>query len=99
MNDQEIINRGAEAEQFKRYIEENGYFNSIVAIARVLISHNIASLKPDEQMKFTILKSQEIAIDDLLSIIESDIIEGQKAIDRVQSGTRDKDSYGKGDIL
>ena len=99
MDEQQIINRGSDAEEFKRYIDDNPYFNSVVALSKELILQNIMSLRPDEQMKFTVLKSQGKAIDALMNLIEIDISEGKKAIDRMQSETGNQDTYGEGDIL
>jgi len=99
MDEQQIINRGSDAEEFKRYIDDNPYFNSVVALSKELILQNIMALRPDEQMKFTVLKSQDKAIDELMNLIEIDISEGKKAIDRMQSETGNQKTYGEGDIL
>jgi hypothetical protein len=86
MTDQQLINRGSDAEQFKRYLEDNPYFNSVVEEARRIITESIMSLKPDEQMKFTVLKSMLTSIDDLLNLIEIDVYAGQKALAKLQAG-------------
>lgn len=99
MTEQEIINRGSDAEQFKRYVEDNPYFTSVVALSKQLIWQNICALKPDEQMKFTVLKSQELAIEELMNLIEMDIYEGQKAISRLQELETREEGYQKGDVL
>ena len=99
MNDQEIINRGSDAEDFKRYLEDKPYFISVVANAKQINWLKICDLKPDEQMKFTILKSQQQAIEDLMSLIDIDIYNGQKAVERMQSEKGEKTTYVKGAVL
>lgn len=99
MDEQQIINRGSDAEQFKRYLEDNPYFGSVIELARQLIAQNIDGLKPDEQMKFTILRSQSMAISMLLDLIEMDIEAGQKALGRMQGKEVKEGTYGEGDVL
>jgi len=83
--DQELINRGSDAEQFQRYISEHPYFNSVVEEAREILTKKINSLKPDEQMKFTVYQSMLISINELVNLIEVDIYAGQKALEKLQT--------------
>jgi len=99
MTEQEIINRGSDAEQFKRYLEDNPYFTSVIALSKQMLWQNICGLRPDEQMKFTVLKAQQEAIEELMNLIEIDIYEGQKAISRVQNPEHGGEVYQKGDVL
>jgi hypothetical protein len=99
MTEQEIINRGSDAEQFKRYMEENPYFTSVIALSKQLLWQNICDLRPDEQMKFTVLKAQQDAIEELMNLVEIDIYEGQKAISRMQTPEHGDEVYQKGDVL
>lgn len=100
MTDQEITNRGTDAEEFKRYLEERPYFTSVVAVAKQMIWNNIASLRPDETIKFTVLKSQLTGVEELMSLIEMDIEAGQKALARMQGVNEvKKNTYGEGDVL
>lgn len=99
MTEQEIINRGSDAEQFKRYMEENPYFTSVIALSKQLLWQNICDLRPEDQMMFTVLKARQDAIEELMNLIEIDIYEGQKAISRMQTPEHGDEVYQKGDVL
>lgn len=99
ITDQQLVDRGTEAEAFKRYLTENQYFLSVVAFAKLIIQQNISTLRPDEQMRFTILRANAEGIDGMMSLIDMDIKSGQEALGRMQGGTREQGTYGEGDVL
>jgi len=99
MTEQEIINRGSDAEEFKRYLDDNPYFTSVIALSKQLLWQNLCDLRPHEQMEFTVLKAQQDAIEELMNLVEIDIYEGQKAIERVQKPEHGDEVYQKGDVL
>jgi hypothetical protein len=81
LTDEQLMNRGAEAEQSRDYIV------TVIDHAKDMILDLIMNLSPDETMKFSILKSEILGINELLSIVEADINEGRAAIQRIQGTT------------
>lgn len=98
MTDSEIAARGSQAEEFLRYYNDNPYFQSVVGVAKQIVTNKIMNLKPDQQIEFTILKSQMTVFDDLFNLVNIDVFEGQKAVARIQ-GEPAEGKYAKGAIL
>lgn len=78
MTDNELMDRGAQAEQAKPYIA------SVLDQAKGMILDRLITLAPDQTMLFTVYRSQILYLDDILALVEGDIREGQNAIDRIQ---------------
>lgn len=78
---EELMNRGAEAEAAKPYIE------SVVKGAKDMILDRLINLAPDETMLFTVYRSQIICFDDILTVVEADIMKGREAIEIIQGET------------
>lgn len=81
MTGDELITRGAEAEQARDYVL------ALVSGAKDLILDRLINLAPDQTLLFTIYKSQLQCLDDIPAVVESDIRAGREAIDELQGGT------------
>jgi hypothetical protein len=84
MNDELLLARAAEAAQAKPYIE------TVINEAKNLIFDRIMGLAPDQTIYFTVYKSQMVCLDDILSVLEADITNGQNALARLQGETEQK---------
>lgn len=78
LDDRELMTRGGQAELAKPYII------ALVTGAKELILDRLITLAPDQTTLFTVYRSEMLALDDIITTVESDIANGQNAINRVQ---------------
>ena len=89
MTDDQLLEKGSQAEQAKEYLQ------GLVSEATRSLSEQLLSLYPDETIKFSVIRSQMIAIGDIMGVVEHDIKQGQEALQRIQSPMSEQ----KGGIL
>jgi len=89
MTDDQLLEKGSRAEQAKDYLQE------LVTGATTSLSEQLLNLYPDETVKFSVVRSQMIAIADIMGVVEHDIKQGQEALERIQSPMSEQ----KGGIL
>ena len=87
MLDEELIERGSQAEQSQEYVA------SLIERSKGHIFDNIMALAPNQTELFTVFKSQIVYLDNVLATVAADIRDGQKAIERIQ-GTAEVTNTG-----
>lgn len=76
---EDMMERGAAAENASDYVK------TIIKEAKEIILDRIVALQPDQTILFTVYKSELIALDDILSVLAADIINGKNAISEIQN--------------
>jgi len=89
MTDDQLLEKGTQAEQAKEYLD------SLVKVATDSLSEQLSNLYPDETIKFSAIRSQMMALQDILLSVEADIREGKNALQRIQTPLNEQ----KGGIL
>ena len=84
MTDDQLLEKGTKAEQAKEYL------NGLVSEASSRLSDQLLHLYPDETIKFSAIRSQMMALDDIMAVVDNDISLGNEALNRIQSNKPDK---------
>jgi hypothetical protein len=84
-----IIDRGMEARAFYKSCQESPYFFDLLNGFKVAALAEMANLKPDQQIEFTILNSQIKVPDALLNTILGDIDAGERALSEREGTTQE----------
>ena len=84
MTDEEIFAKGSQAEMARDYLLE------LVNGASDRLSGQLLHLYPDETIKFSAIRSQMMALDDIMAVVDNDISLGNEALNRIQSNKPDK---------
>lgn len=79
MTDDQLLEKGTKAEQAKEYLQ------GLVSEASSRLSDQLLHLYPDETIKFSAIRSQMMALDDVLAVVESDIAMSVEALNRIQA--------------
>jgi len=79
LTDDQLLEKGTQAEQAKDYLQ------GLVSEATRSLSEQLLSLYPDETIKFSAIRSQMMAIQDIMAVVEHDIQQGKDALQRIQS--------------
>ena len=79
LTDDQLLEKGTQAEQAKEYLQ------GLVDEATRSLSEQLLSLYPDETIKFSAIRSQMMALEDILGVVEHDIQKGKEALERIQS--------------
>lgn len=79
LTDDQLLEKGTQAEQAKEYLQ------GLVDEATRSLSEQLLSLYPDETIKFSAIRSQMMAIQDIMAVVAHDIQQGKDALQRIQS--------------
>lgn len=85
MTDEEIFAKGSQAEMAR------GYLLELVNGASDRLSEQLLHLYPDEAIKFSSIRSQMMALDDVMLVVDNDIVAGKEALARIQGVTVQKE--------
>lgn len=78
MTNDDLLEKGTQAEQAKPYLV------NLVTEATSSLSEQLLRLYPNETIKFSAIRSQMMALDDILGVVENDIIRGKEALAQIQ---------------
>lgn len=96
-NDELLQIRGMEAQEFKRFLRDNPYFQRVVDELNEDYVTQILGLDPQNKERFTVLQAARTALFLPFERVESDINMGNDAAERL---TRPEgELYRKGDTL
>lgn len=82
MTDDMLADKGYQAEQAKSYLVD------VINRASNSLSEQVSCLYPDETMKFTVIRSQMMALKDILAVVDGDIQAGKEALERLSGEPR-----------
>jgi len=77
--DDALLEKGTQAQQAQPYIDD------LVRDAVASLSDQLNNLYPDETLKFSVIRSQMMALNDIMGVVANDIKAGQDALERIQS--------------
>jgi hypothetical protein len=84
LTDEQLHNKGQEAEAFLKLLDEGSqYFKGVLAEIQQEINDSIIGLKPSQKDEFSYLKSQLDSLYEPLKRIRQDILVGQQAWNRM----------------
>jgi len=89
MTDDQLLEKGTKAEQAKEYLE------GLIKEATDRLSEQLLNLYPDETIKFSAIRSQMMALQDIMGVVQNDITLGKEALQRIQTPLNEQ----KGGIL
>jgi len=89
LTDDQLLEKGTQAEQAKDYLQ------GLVSEAIESLTEQLISLYPSETLKFSAIRSQMMALEDILGVVEHDIQKGKEALERIQTPMSEQ----KGGIL
>lgn len=78
MTDEEIFAKGSQAEMARDYI------GNLVREAINSLSDQLLHLYPDETIKFSAIRSQMQALEDIILVVDNDIVAGKEALASIQ---------------
>lgn len=82
MTDDQLLEKGTQAEQAQAYLSD------VIGRATTSLSEQLLNLYPDETMKFTVIRSNMLALKDILAVVDGDIQAGKEALARLQGEPR-----------
>ena len=89
LTDDQLLEKGTQDEQAKDYLQ------GLVSEAIESLTEQLISLYPSETLKFSAIRSQMMALEDILGVVEHDIQKGKEALERIQTPMSEQ----KGGIL
>jgi len=89
MTDDQLLEKGTKAEQAKEYLD------SLVQEAVESLTDQLLHLYPSETLKFSAIRSQMMALQDIMGVVQNDITLGKEALQRIQTPLNEQ----KGGIL
>lgn len=78
MQDDQLLEKGTQAEQARDYLQ------SLTQNAVASLTEQLVHLYPDETAKFSAIRSQMMALEDIMGVVEADIAAGKEALARLQ---------------
>jgi len=81
-----LIDLGQQAEDFKRYLETNPYLVQVFERVKLGLFQTIMGLRPIQKDEFTIIKSRLDTLYEPFTVVDHDILAGQRAFQELESG-------------